>query len=324
MSRIHTGLTALSASSTVLDSPTGAALRLYRFAPAGAPRAVLMVLHGLAEHAGRYERLGTELAAEGIAVYAHDHRGHGSTTAVDAPLRRFGGRGGRAKVLRDVQAVRHKAEADWPGVPIVVLGHSMGAHIALNHARTFGEGLAGLALWNASFERGMAERVGIVALKAEKALKGSDVASALFARSTFEAWGRSVNPRRTESDWLTHDEAVVDRYRADPLCGWTPTISMVEDILDWQGAGADPVLLSDLPRRLPIHCLGGTEDPATAGGAAVRRFAGRLEEAGSLDVHCHIVAGARHETLNEAEPMRSQALGELRRFIEACAARKTG
>lgn len=313
----------MSASSTVLDSPTGAALRLYRFLPATAPRAVLLVLHGLAEHAGRYDRLGRELAADGIAVYAPDHRGHGSTTAVDAPLRRFGGRGGRAKVLRDVQAVRHRAEADLPGLPIVVLGHSMGAHIALNHARIFGEGLAGLALWNASFERGVLERIGTFAFKAEKALKGSDVASALFARATFDAWSKSISPRRTEFDWLTHDDTAVDRYRADPLCGWTPTISMVEDILDWQRAGADPVLLADLPRRLPIHCLGGTEDPATAKGAAIRRLAARLEEAGSLDVHCHIVAGARHETLNETEPMRGEARAELLRFVESCAARRT-
>ncbi|WP_062112438.1 alpha/beta fold hydrolase [Aureimonas sp. AU40] len=314
----------MSATSSVLDSPTGAALRLYRFMPERAPRAVLLVLHGLAEHAGRYDRLGRDLSAQGVAVYAPDHRGHGSTTAVDGPLRRFGGRGGRAKVLRDVQAVRHRAEADLPGLPVIVFGHSMGAHIALNHARVFGEGLSGLALWNASFERGLTERIGALAFKAEKALKGSDVASALFARAGFDAWSKSVNPRRTEFDWLSHDDAAVDRYRADPLCGWTPTISMVEDILEWQRAGADLAMLGDLPHRLPVHCLGGTEDPATGKGTAVRRLAARLEEAGSLDVHCHIVAGARHETLNETEPMRGEAMGELLRFVEACAARRKG
>ena len=308
------------ASSTLLDSPTGAALRVHRFLPKGEAQAVLLILHGLAEHSGRYDRLGRELAENGIAVYAHDHRGHGSTTALDAPLRRFGGRNGSAKVLRDVQAVRHQAEADLPGKPIIVLGHSMGAHIALNHARTFGEGLAGLALWNASFERGWAERIGVVAFKAEKALKGSDVASALFARATFEAWSRSIQPKRTAYDWLSHNESEVDRYIADPLCGWTPTISMVEDILGWQSAGSDLALLGDLPRRLPIHCLGGDKDPATMKGAAIRSLAARLEEAGSLDVHCHVIPGARHEVMHEREPMRGEALEELRRFVDRCSA----
>ncbi len=303
----------------LLDSPTGAALRLYRFRPEGRARAVLLVQHGLAEHGARYARLGRELASEGVALYVHDHRGHGSTSAMDAPLRRFGGRGAGGKVLRDTHAVRELAARELPGTPLVLFGHSMGAMIALNYARTYGEGLAGLLLWNASFERGMAERAGMVALKAERALKGSDVASALFARATFESWGRRISPRRTEHDWLSHDEAEVDRYRADPLCGWTPTVGMVEDILNWQSAGAGHATLSDLPRRLPVHCLGGDEDPATANGAAVRHLAGRLEEAGLLDVHCHIVAGARHETLNEIEPMRGEALAELLRFIDRCA-----
>ncbi len=313
----------MPAISSVLDSPTGAALRLYQFMPARTPRAALIILHGLAEHAGRYERVGSELAAAGIAVYAHDHRGHGSTMAVDAPLRRFGGRGARAKVQRDVQAVRHKVEADLPGVPIVVLGHSMGAYVALNYARTFGEGLAGLLLWNGNFDRGVLEQIGAFAFKVEKALKGSDVVSALFARATFDAWSRTIEPRRTDFDWLSHDPEIVDRYIADPLCAWAPTISMVEDILAWQKVGSETALLSDLPRRLPIHCLGGTEDPSTAGGATVRRFAARLEEAGSLDVHCHIVVGARHETLNETDPMRAEAMGELLRFVDACASRRT-
>ncbi len=312
----------MPAISSVLDSPTGAALRLYQFMSAGTPRAALIILHGLAEHAGRYERVGSELAAAGIAVYAHDHRGHGSTMAVDAPLRRFGGRGARAKVQRDVQAVRHKVEADLSGVPIVVLGHSMGAYVALNYARTFGEGLAGLLLWNGNFDRGVLEQIGAFAFKVEKALKGSDVVSALFARATFDAWSRTIEPRRTDFDWLSHDPEIVDRYIADPLCAWAPTISMVEDILAWQKVGSETALLSDLPRRLPIHCLGGTEDPSTAGGATVRRFAARLEEAGSLDVHCHIVVGARHETLNETDPMRAEAMAELLRFVDACVSRR--
>ena len=302
--------------SRVLDSPTGASLRLYTFRPKTPPRAVLLIFHGLAEHAARYAAVGAELSAKGVCVYAHDHRGHGSTTAADAPLRRFGSRNGAAKVLRDCQAVRHLAAEENPGCPIFVLGQSMGAHIGLNFARTFGEGLAGLLLWNAGFERGLNERLGVLALRAEKALKGSDVASRLFERATFGAWSRAISPRRTAFDWLSHDANAVDRYRADPLCGWTPTVSMVETILEWHRSGSSHAALADIPRRLPVHCLGGDEDPATEHGKAVRHLAARLEEVGLLDVQCHIVAGARHECLHEAEPMRSEAIEHIASFIE--------
>ncbi|MBB3998108.1 alpha/beta fold hydrolase [Aureimonas pseudogalii] len=310
----------MSERSFLIDSPTGAALQTYRTEPERPARAVLLVLHGLAEHAGRHRSLALELARGGLAVYVHDHRGHGSTTAIDAPLRRFAGKGGPAKLTRDVHAVRQRAEAEHPGCPVFVLGHSMGAHLALNYAQTYGEGLAGLLLWNASFERGWQMRLGRAALKAEKALKGSDVASAVFARATFEIWSKSMTTRRTAFDWLSHDEQVVDRYIADPLCGWTPTISMVEDLFALIDDAMLPGRLAKISRRLPIHCLGGSDDPATAGGTEVRRLAVRLQEAGSLDVTCHIVEGARHETLNERDPQRDEALRELMGFIDHHAA----
>jgi alpha-beta hydrolase superfamily lysophospholipase len=91
---------------------------------------------------------------------------------------------------------------------------------------------------------------------------------------------------------------------------------MVEDLFTLIDDAMLPGRLAKLPRRLPIHCLGGTEDPATGGGAAVRTLAVRLQEAGSLDVTCRIVDGARHETLNEPDPQRDEALRELVGFID--------
>ncbi|MBB3949158.1 alpha/beta fold hydrolase [Aureimonas jatrophae] len=306
--------------ASVLDSLTGAALRLYRSRPAGRPRLVLLILHGLAEHAGRYARVMEELAAHGVASYAHDQRGHGSTTAQDAPLRRFASRHGASKIVRDTQAVRLRAEADHPGIPIVVLGHSMGGLVALNFARTFGSGLAGLLVWNSNFDTGPSVAAGRLALRTERALKGSDVASAVFARATFESWAKSVPGARTPVDWLTHDATVVDRYIADPLCGWTPTVSMAEDVIELIRAASRETNLADLPRELPIHCLGGSEDPATRGGAAVERLAERLRHAGSRRVETLIVRGARHETLNETEPMRGRAIAALHAFLASVSA----
>lgn len=300
----------------ILDSPTGAALSVRHWRPVGPVRAVLLVQHGLAEHSARYARLGRELADAGIATFAHDHRGHGSTTAIDAPLRRFAGRGGAAKIIRDAHAVRVRAEAEHADAPIFMLGHSLGGTIALNYARRFAEGLSGLLVWNAGTETGWQARFGALAVKAEKALKGSDVASDMFRRATFDAWARSIMPRRTTADWLSHDPAAVDTYLADPLCGWTPTVSMVEDILVLLRDTATHKALADLPHRLPIQCLGGSEDPATNNGASVRALAQRLTEAGARSVETQIMKGARHETLQEAEPMRSEAIDMLVRFIE--------
>ncbi|WP_279481628.1 alpha/beta hydrolase [Aureimonas sp. SK2] len=301
----------------VIDSPTGAALCVRAWEPEVETSAVLLIFHGLAEHGARYDRTARDLGRRGIAVYAHDHRGHGSTTAFDAPLRRFASRDGVRKVVRDCHAVREQAQRDKPGLPVFALGHSLGGAIALHYVRRFGGGLSGCLVWNSGASFGWQARLGVAALRMERMLKGSDVASQLFARATFETWARSVPDRRTDADWLSHDPTVADAYIRDPLCGWTPTVSMAEDIVAMARENVSHEALSQIPHDLALHLLGGSDDPATEGGTEVAKLADRLREAGSRKVELMRVEGARHETLNEAEPWRSQALTAIERFVES-------
>lgn len=298
-----------------LDSPTGAALNVRTTRARREPRGILLVQHGLAEHSGRYERFAGEMAALGFEVYVHDHRGHGSTSALDAPLRRFAKTNGAAKVVADSHAVLAYARDEHWDLPIVVFGHSLGGTIALNLAEQHGEDLAGLAVWNANLTFGVQERLAVQALKVERAMKGSDVASRLFARATFEAWGRSVEGAHTPADWLSHDPAAVEAYLRDPLCGFTPTVSMAADIVDLVRRGALPDQLAKLPADLPIHLLGGGEDPATAKGRAVEMLAARMRVDGGRRIGVEVIAGARHETLNEIELYRAPAVASLSAWL---------
>jgi len=299
-----------------LDTRSGAALHVHHRHPVGTARGIVLVHHGLSEHAGRYAAFAAALAGHGFHVFAHDHRGHGSTTAADAPLRRFARRDGAEKVLTDCRAVHSEAIARHPGLPVVVFGHSMGGLIALNYAERHGDDLAGVAVWNANFTAGLEERVGRFALKVEKALKGSDVPSGILQRATFEAWGKAISPRRTMQDWLSHDPAAVDAFIADPLCGFAPTLSMMEDVMALIFQGGSDAGLAMLPAELPVHCLGGTADPATDKGEAVTVLAGRLRLAGLRDVTLQIVEGARHETLNEVPLYREPALAGLFAWLD--------
>ena len=299
-----------------LDSPTGALLNVYHAAPKAKPRGVLVVLHGLAEHAGRYARFAGEMAAQGFHVYAADHRGHGSTTAFDAPLRRFAHSRGAQKLVADVHAVLDHAHIQHHDLPVILFGHSMGGLIALNTALKYGKDLAGLAVWNANPAMTLQEKLAVLALKVEKALKGSDVQSDLFARATFEAWGKSVEPRRTGADWLSHDPAAVDLYLDDPLCGWTPTVSMAEDLIALVATADHGVRAGGLPASLPVHLLGGTADPATQNGQALTALAEKLRLAGTRNLTLTLVEGARHETLREIEPYRDQGLASLTAWLD--------
>ncbi|MCD2471237.1 alpha/beta hydrolase [Jiella sp. MQZ9-1] len=298
-----------------LESRSGATLHLFQTAARIDPRGILLVHHGLAEHARRYGAFASAIAEQGFHVFAHDHRGHGSTVAPDAPLRRFATSGGAEKLLRDCRAVHvHALETCGP-LPVIVLGHSLGGHIALNYGERFGRDLAGLCIWNADVALGLDRRVGRMALKVEKALKGSDVASDLSRRMIFDSWAKTILPRRTDFDWLSHDPAVVDAYIADPLCGITPTVSMMEDITRLVFEGGSKAGLSLLPPELPIHLLGGSEDPATRNGKAIAELAAAMEAIGCEHVQHLVVPGARHETLLETAPYREPAMASLIAFL---------
>lgn len=282
-----------------LESPTGAILS-FRFQPAAAAeKGVLIVCHGLADHAARYQRFAAFMAAEGYNVYAHDHRGHGTTTAKDAPIGRFAEKNGADKVLDDVKAMRDMAAARHPNLPMILFGHSMGGLIALNAAEREPGLYDGLAVWNSNFNPGLAGRAAQVVLAIEKMLKGSDVPSGILPKLTFDAWGKAVPGHRTGFDWLSHDPVEVDKYIKDPLCGFDASVSLWIDLFDLVFAGAAPDRLKRLPSNLPIHLVGGGQDPATNGGREMRWLANRMGAAGLTRVTTVIDPTARHETLND-------------------------
>lgn len=280
-------------------SPTGARISLNVKYAQGRPQGVVQVNHGLAEHAARYGRFAAFLAERGFHVYAHDHRGHGSTTAADAPPGVFAARDGARTVIADVLAVHEKIAAEHPTLPVILFGHSMGGLIAMNFLMRHPERVAAAAIWNANFSAGLLGRLAQALLAWERFRLGSDVPSRLIPKMTFRAWAKSVRDRRTEFDWLSRDPDEVDAYVADPLCGWDPSVSMWRDASDLVFAGAGDAALQGIPRDMPINLVGGAKDPATEGGKAVQHLARRMRAAGFSNLVTTIYPETRHESLNE-------------------------
>ena len=265
----------------------------------GEPRAVIQINHGLAEHAARYGRFADFLAEHGIHTYAHDHRGHGFTTAPDAPPGRFGIPSGRDKVIADVAAIHSLIRTEHPGLPVIVFGHSMGGMIALNYLLRYPQNVLAAAIWNANFSAGLAGRAAQLILAWEKFRLGSDVPSRLLPRLTFQAWGNTVPGHKTPFDWLSRDAEEVRKYIDDPLCGWDASVSMWQDVFGFVFHGADDRNFVSLRRDLPINLVGGEKDPATDGGKAVTDLDGRLRRMGFSNLSSTLYPDTRHESLNE-------------------------
>lgn len=284
---------------TTLASPTGAALNLYVKHAEGQPRAVVQINHGLAEHAARYARFADFLSTRGCHVYAHDHRGHGFTRAPDAPQGRFGETDGGAKVLADIAAIHDLIAKNHPGLPVIVFGHSMGGLIALNFVLRHSERAHAAAVWNANFTAGLPGRAALAILAWERFRLGSDVPSQLLPRLTFGAWGRKIAGHRTLFDWLSRDPAEVDKYIADPLCGWPASVSLWRDLFGFIFDGADDANFAAVRKTLPFNLVGGESDPATDGGKAVAHLAKRMRRMGFSNLVSTIYPQTRHESLNE-------------------------
>ncbi|MEM8682457.1 MAG: lysophospholipase [Pseudomonadota bacterium] len=259
------------------------------------PSMVVQIIHGLGEHADRYQRLAAALNAAGISVYSHNHRGHGE----HAELRGFfADTDGWETVVNDSSVVLDHVRATHDGLPAVVLGHSMGSFVAQSLAMQRSHDMAALVLsgstWPASYKllpgRLVATVVGFAS--------GRRNPSPLLDGLGFGALNKAFSPARTESDWLSRDEAEVDKYEADPLCGGPFTIGLWQDFLaGMSGVGSDNAI-NRIRSDLPILILGGEKDPV-GGDSGMGALMTHYAQTGHSRLSIKIYEDGRHEMFNE-------------------------
>ncbi|MDG2406316.1 MAG: alpha/beta hydrolase [Paracoccaceae bacterium] len=282
-----------------LISPTSARLNLYSARPAQAPKAIVHITHGMAEHAARYEWFADVLTQDEFAVYAHDLRGHGHTKSDEASLGLFAPTGGLDKVMADHDFVLDHIAQEFPKIPIFCFGHSLGSVLVFNYAIRYPDKLAGIACWNTGLETGFLPRLGKLILTTESLLRASTKNSLFAWHLTFGAWNAQIKPSRTGFDWLSHDAAQVDAYIADPLCGFDVSAQMWQDIIEAVFYASKPEHLLRLPKTLPIFLLGGAHDPCTNFGKDMQNLQRKLTDLQCQNVRCEVLENTRHESLNE-------------------------
>lgn len=264
-----------------------------------APCGAVQVVHGLAEHSGRYARLAAALNAAGWAVIAQDVRGHGTTAAAGGEPGHMGGPDAWPRLVADLAAVRAHAATTWPGLPLVLFGHSMGSVLALSALQRPDAGWAAAVLSGPPGMPPPVARLGLALGRLELLRLGARGRSPLLQALSFGAYARAVPDARTPFDWLSRDPAEVDAYIADPWCGFAAStgswIALVRGLL----AATRRPALAALPRGLPLLIVAGTADPVGQGGRAVQALAESLRRGGAVDPVLDLVPGGRHELLND-------------------------
>ncbi|USG62740.1 lysophospholipase [Sneathiella marina] len=267
--------------------------------PAAAPKAVIQIAHGMAEHSARYDRFARRLNAEGFAVYANDHRGHGQTIPTGQVPGHMADEEGWNKAVTDLYLLNQEISSRHPGLPILLLGHSMGSFLTQQYMAEYGDSIVAAALSATNGPPGALGKIGQAVTRLEKLRVGGDGHSPVMAGMTFKAFNKSFKPNRTEFDWLSRDEAEVDKYAADPLCGFECSVATWIGMLDALTKIAGDTALSKIPKDLPIYLFSGTHDPVGENTKGVKRLLVAYEKHGFKNVSHKFYDGARHEALNE-------------------------
>jgi alpha-beta hydrolase superfamily lysophospholipase len=292
-----------------LRAEDGARIFVRQWRPEGAPKAVVLIVHGLAEHSGRYATFAGALNAAGYAAYANDLRGHGPGER--DLLGHFADRDGWRKVLGDVERVRRRIAVDCPGAAIVLFGHSMGSFLVQDFVAAHAADLAGVVYCASNGPPPALAKAGRWIARAERLRVGPRGKSALLNKMMFGDFNKGFQPARTRLDWLSRDEQQVDAYLADPFCGFPFTTQLAVDLLDALPGLLAPERLARLPKTLPIYVMSGERDPV---GPNVAGLIEALKDAGLAKVAVRLYKDARHELLNETN--REEVVADVIRWLD--------
>lgn len=301
---------------TSFTTEDGASIFVYHWLPeATITRAVVHITHGLAEHAGRYERLAEGLTTRGYLVYAHDHRGHGRTARAPEALGYFAAQDGWQHVVSDLITLCEAEQARHTGLPLLLFGHSMGTIAAQAAIYQAPELFDAVAMSGPNGKVDALVHLGRVAAWIERLRLGGRGASEMLNKLSFDTFNKAFAPNRTAFDWLSRDEDEVDRYLADPLCGFNASTQAWIDLLGGIIQNAKPEHRARVRPDLPLYLFSGGDDMVNDHGRGCVALAEAYKQSGLRNVSYKIYPHARHETLNELN--RAQVTNDLLDWFDA-------
>lgn len=287
-----------------------------KWVPDGEIRAILQISHGMVEFVERYEDFAVYLAERGIMVVGNDHLGHGESIRSKEDYGYFAKENGNCVLVRDLHRLRKMIQEDHPKVPYFLLGHSMGSFLARQYLCCYGKGLAGAVIMGTGWQAPGVLKLGMALCKGMAKMKGWRYRSRLIDRMAFGGYNRGIRKPRTEKDWLTKDEKIVDAYLADERSGFCFTLNAYYNMFLGMYKLTNENYLSRMPKKLPVLFVAGGDDPVGSCGKGVMKVYNQFKKLDMKNVKCRLYPGDRHEILNETD--REKVYTDISTWIEEC------
>lgn len=275
---------------------------------------ILQIIHGMAEHIERYEEFARFMTDKGFVVTGECHLGHGKSVGEEGKQGYFCAHDPATVVVRDSHRLKKMTQELYPGVPYFILGHSMGSFVLRNYIGKYGSGIDGAIIMGSGLIPGAALKVSKAMAGVQKLVLGGKHVAKFMDKVAFGAYNAQIANPRTNFDWLTKDETIVDAYIADPDCGFTFTVNGFQTLFEFIARMSKKEYLEAIPKSLPIFFVAGDADPVGDYGKGVEASYQIYKEQGIEDVSLKLYPTDRHELLNETD--KEQVMEDVYTWIQ--------
>lgn len=285
-----------------------------RWIPEGKVTCILQIVHGMAEYIERYEETAQYFAGRGILVTGEDHLGHGKSVDKEGTYGYFCDRDPATVVVRDVHRLKKMTQELYPGVPYIILGHSMGSFITRNYLLRYGTGVQGAVICGTGSQPKALIKVSKALASFQCLVLGQKHEAKMIDRLAFGNYNQKIEDSKTDFDWLSRNEKAVDAYLEDPLCGFTFTTNGFKTLFTLIDRLGREDELRNMPGELPVFFISGDKDPVGDYGRGVKRAYESFKKAGMERLEMKLYPEDRHELFNELD--REQVWEDLSIWIE--------
>lgn len=279
----------------------------------GAIRGVVQLAHGMTDYVARYEWLASTLCDAGYVFAGHCHLGHGRSAGSDEDLGYFAKKDGISYLISDMHSMNRLLRSRYHGMPVIVLGHSMGSFIARLYTAKHPHAMDACVILGTGGKNPLLP-FGLALCSILSLFLGDRHRSALVSKMSTGSYYKKFDPAEGTTAWLTRDAARVSTYKTDPYCSVTFTLSAYRDLFRMLGACNSASWFKEYPKRMPTLIMSGDQDPVGNFGKGVNEVYRRMLLAGCSKVSMKLYEGARHELFNELN--RDEFAADLIRFLE--------
>lgn len=283
------------------------------YIPEGEIRAVVQLSHGMIDYVSRYEGIAERLTKYGYVFAGNDHLGHGGSAGGRDELGFFAEGGGADFVIRDVKRMNEILREKYPGLPLFVIGHSMGSFIARCFIARYPDAADALIIHGTGGTNPLLP-FGKFITAVTELFRGGHHRSRLLNSLAFGAYNKRFDPEEGENAWLTRDGARVAGRGNDPYTSYCFTVSAYRDLFRFVGMSNCKRWYRDYPKSLPTLIISGDMDPVGNYGKGPEEVYNRLLKAGCTDVSLKLYPGARHELFNETN--REEVFDDIQSFLD--------